>query len=116
MFFKIMSSWHEIWEKKPDDETATSTLSLLLSADGYDTLAAITPKAWTEHVHHIASRASLRESDSVYDVGCGAGAFLWPFHEKGQLLLWFVDWSESRYGGARLYSATTKLLVVCLQQ
>jgi ubiquinone/menaquinone biosynthesis C-methylase UbiE len=79
-----MSSWHEIWEKKPDDETATSTLSSLLSADGYDTLAAITPKAWTEHVHRIASRTALRESDSVFDVGCGAGAFLWPFREKGQ--------------------------------
>jgi SAM-dependent methyltransferase len=95
-----MSSWQEIWEKKPDDETATSTLSLLLSADGYDTLAAITPKAWTEHVHRIASRTALRESDSVFDVGCGAGAFLWPFREKGQRV-GGLDYSSRQIARAR---------------
>jgi SAM-dependent methyltransferase len=95
-----MNSWHEIWEKKPDDETATSTLSLLLSADGYDTLAAITPKAWTEHVDRIASRADLRESDSVFDVGCGAGAFLWPFRAKGQRV-GGLDYSLRQIGRAR---------------
>ena len=95
-----MSNWHEIWEKKRDDETATSTLSMLLSADGYDTLAAITPTAWTEHIHRIASRISLRTGDSVFDVGCGAGAFLWPFREKGHRV-GGLDYSSRQIDRAR---------------
>jgi trans-aconitate methyltransferase len=78
-----VSNWREIWEGKQVDETAPSTLSALLSADGYDNFAQVTPTAWTEHVHRIASRLFLRGNDSVFDVGCGAGAFLWPLREKG---------------------------------
>jgi trans-aconitate methyltransferase len=95
-----MSKWQEIWEKKPDDQTATSTLAMLLSANGYDTLGAVTPTAWTGHVHRIASRVALQDSESVFDVGCGAGAFLWPFHERGHRV-GGLDYSSRQIARAR---------------
>jgi SAM-dependent methyltransferase len=95
-----VSSWQHIWEEKPDDATAISTLSMLLSADGYDTLAAVTPTAWTEHVHRIASKLALRAGDSVFDVGCGAGAFLWPLRERGHPV-GGLDYSSRQIARAR---------------
>src|SRR5271154_1679027 len=78
-----MNNWRKIWEKKSDDECAPSTLTQLLHADGYDAFGAITPTAWTEYVRRISSRLVLRAGDSIFDLGCGAGAFLWPLREKG---------------------------------
>jgi trans-aconitate methyltransferase len=78
-----MNNWQIIWERKTENATASSILSRLLAVDGYDTLGAVTPEAWTHYVSQIAAKLNLQTGESVFDVGCGAGAFLWPLWQKG---------------------------------
>jgi trans-aconitate methyltransferase len=78
-----MNNWQTIWEKKTENAAASSILSRLLAIDGYDTLGAVTPEAWTHYVGQIAVKLNLQAGESVFDVGCGAGAFLWPLWQNG---------------------------------
>jgi SAM-dependent methyltransferase len=56
----------------------------LLTADGFDTAFGRVPEhEWTGYVMDWALRLGISSSHTVYEVGCGAGAFLYPLYQKG---------------------------------
>lgn len=56
----------------------------MLAADGFDTgFGSITEDAWTDFVRRTCNRLELRPGDSLFEVGCGSGAFLYPAFVAG---------------------------------
>ena len=95
-----MPDWQQIWgRRRVGDETLA--LSHLLLADGFDTVfGALSIDAWSAFVARICKSMRLSTGDSLFDVGCGSGAFLYPPHQNG-ITVGGVDYSESQIEVAR---------------
>lgn len=83
-------NWKEIWENRSianTNETLQSfdeNLERLLSIDGFDSgTGKITAPALRKFVSKLNSNLKIEKGDSIYEVGCGAGAFLYPFYKNG---------------------------------
>ncbi len=76
-----MDKWREIWGKRRLAE-GSSILERILKTNGYDSGAGKVDEAnWRKFIHSISALMDIDEKDSIYDVGCGCGAFLFPFYE-----------------------------------
>lgn len=68
--------WKTIWESRQRVDQSTS-LEALIRLDGFDSGASqITPTGWQQYADLIAAHLGIKADHSVYEVGCGAGAFL----------------------------------------
>lgn len=75
------NKWHQIWSRR---STSAMTLDLkdLIALDGFDSGAGkIEVGAWRDYVRIISNKLNLKTGDSVYEVGCGCGAFLYALRE-----------------------------------
>lgn len=55
-----------------------------MAADGMDTgFCGVTDDAWREFVRRVSSTLEIAPGASVFEVGCGAGAFLYELYETG---------------------------------
>jgi trans-aconitate methyltransferase len=80
-------TWDEIWERRQLDRGSRSTLSALIAADGFDTPTARLSEAdWSRAIDGIVDRIELSASGSVFEVGCGAGAFLYVLYTRGYIV------------------------------
>ncbi|MEV6258574.1 class I SAM-dependent methyltransferase [Nocardia sp. NPDC051929] len=78
------AAWKRIWDNRHLDPAAGSTLAQLMAADGLDSaFSGMQPSAWTSFVQRTAKRLNLAPGMSVFDVGCGAGAFLYDLDIMG---------------------------------
>ena len=79
------NNWKTIWNRRSLDPAAPATLGALLAADGYASpFAGITDEAiWRGFVTRCGEALGVAPGDTVFEVGCGAGAFLHPFFEGG---------------------------------
>lgn len=88
--------WRKVWERKAKSISASVTLANLLAADGFDTGTGIFPvNSWLEFVSRIMRRFNLKSGDRVLEVGCGAGAFLFPLYTRG-IDVYGVDYSDNQ--------------------
>jgi trans-aconitate methyltransferase len=66
------------------DPAYGSVLAQLLAADGFDQpFGRIGDEAWREHVRRTAAKIGIVPGSSVFDVGCGAGAYLFELYRQG---------------------------------
>lgn len=79
----MSNNWHTVWNKKSVLDAKPSVLENLIAADGFDIFGGIEQSGWLNHVRRIGARLGITEGASLYEVGCGAGAFLYPFHAAG---------------------------------
>lgn len=76
-------TWQEIWAKRALDKSR-SKLAALMAADGLDTgFGSVSEEAWRDFVRRTAKHLDLKRGESIYEVGCGAGAFLLELAEAG---------------------------------
>jgi SAM-dependent methyltransferase len=54
-----------------------------LMAHGCDGLAAVAESAWVDYIAHVRARLGITAAASIFEVGCGAGAFLYPLYQSG---------------------------------
>ena len=95
-----MSDWKTIWNKRAWHGT-DATLAELIAADGFDHGAGkIDVAAWEQYAQLVAGWMKLAPGDSLFDVGCGAGAFVYPFFRSGHRV-GGIDYSENLVAGAR---------------
>src|SRR5262245_64013945 len=93
-------SWHAIWRHKGTephtlDGSAEDILRTLLKLDGYDSkTASMSLDDWHHQLAYIADTLALRSTDTVYEVGCGAGAVLYSLQPKCKVG-GGLDYSES---------------------
>jgi trans-aconitate methyltransferase len=95
-----IQTWEHIWEARTLDATEPSELRRLLAADGFEGLGAVDESAWREYVARIGEALGIVPGDSLYDVGCGAGAFLYPWRDAG-IRLGGLERSNTLAGFAR---------------
>ncbi len=78
-----MDKWKEIWNKRTYSHEVT-VLAGLIAADGFDLGAGrITVSAWEQYGELVAQRLAIKSTESLFEVGCGSGAFLYPFFSSG---------------------------------
>jgi SAM-dependent methyltransferase len=78
-------SWKQVWAERTLDPGRLSPLSKLMAADGLDTkFGAVSEESWCEFVRATAKSAGIGANDTIFEVGCGAGAWLYDFYERGQ--------------------------------
>jgi len=80
-----INNWHRIWSNRVLQETSeNNVLQQLISIDGFDSpLGLMSEGDWKEYVTLFATRSGIVNGDSIFEVGCGAGAFLYPFYKTG---------------------------------
>ncbi len=77
-----MANWRQVWSARglpePAPGVSVEPLKMALRLDGYDTAMAkgLTPDAMRDLAAEWGNRVAFDPGDSVYEVGCGAGAFL----------------------------------------
>jgi len=78
-------SWSQIWsERAVADLSQPSVLSTLLRANGYDNAQSrFSEQAWRSYILGWAARLGVDSGDTVFEVGCGAGAVLYVLAEAG---------------------------------
>jgi SAM-dependent methyltransferase len=74
-------SWTTVWAARRLG--AGRPLTQLMAADGFDGMAAVEEAAWVEYIAHVRARLGITAPASVFEVGCGAGAFLYPLYQSG---------------------------------
>jgi SAM-dependent methyltransferase len=81
-----MNRWKEIWDNRTIVD-AGSTLEKLLAADGYDSaFGHMDIDAFMSFIDTLRTELDIRRNDSIFEVGCGAGAVLYPFYRQGHVV------------------------------
>lgn len=79
-----MNNWQDIWNRREVQAKDRPMLQDLIRLDGFDSGAgAISLEAWQAYVARRAGDMGLKVDWSVFEIGCGAGAFLLPLRERG---------------------------------
>ena len=94
-----MNNWHEIWGKRTVSAGKTACsypLGELIKLDGFDTpLGLMSEKDWRDYYYHsFRDRYKIGGSESVFEIGCGAGALLYLFNEEN-CAIGGLDYSEN---------------------
>lgn len=102
-----MNSWKVIWNnRQPARRYDLVDLIKLNGFDGDGT--SFTPTSWLQYIASFQRIIPINPSDSVFEFGCGCGAFLLPFYEKGHEV-GGVDYSEILISVARTNMANVEL-------
>lgn len=77
-------TWHEIWRQRRVEIPGQPVLADLLAADGYDNpFGYITERAWRAMVRRWIAALGIKPGMTVFEIGCGSGAFLHEFARLG---------------------------------
>lgn len=77
-------TWKAVWEARQLDASRSSPLAQLLAADGMDTgFGSVGEQAWSRYVVETARTIGIEPGCSVFEVGCGAGAWLYELDCMG---------------------------------
>lgn len=77
-------TWKEVWDARRLDPSRPSVLSRLLAADGMDTgFGSVDERSWRRYVLDTAAAVGIEPPSSVFEVGCGAGAWLYELDRLG---------------------------------
>ena len=89
-----MDKWKEIWNK--EERVNKIVLETLIKADGFDSGAgSFSVDDWNEYTQQAFIKLDIKENESIFDVGCGSGAFVFPLYLK-----------NNKVGGGRLFYGT----------
>lgn len=104
-----MPTWREVWNARGlsghEGDATSEPLEVALRLDGYDTAMAngLTPKSMRDLSVAWGKRVALTPGDSMYEVGCGSGAFLAAATEvHGISRLGGSDYSQSLITSGRM--------------
>lgn len=78
----MANNWSNIWESRIENPVKM-THNQLLEANGYDNdRSRIYTWSLGFALNYYSNLWYLRDGDSIYEVGCGAGAMLYPYHQE----------------------------------
>lgn len=93
--------WKNIWEKRMLNSDYEDVLTELIRLDGFDgKTGKIEQEAWLKYIEYIQEYIGIKENDSIFEIGCGSGAFLYPFYTQGHKV-GGLDYSESLITAAK---------------
>ena len=115
---KKITTWYDIWLKKGSatkvDKKDTRKLLDLIKFDGFDSGGGVmTESFWLALIESVCKKINFKNGSNLIEIGCGAGAFLYPFYNRGTLNITGVDYSESLLKIAR--EAMPKAHFICAE-
>jgi trans-aconitate methyltransferase len=76
-----MNQWKKIWNK--DERIHQIILETLIKADGFDSGAgSFSVEDWIDYTDELYDKLDIKNKDSIYDIGCGSGAFIYHLYLK----------------------------------
>jgi SAM-dependent methyltransferase len=76
--------WQGIWSARRVERSGAAGLEALMEADGFRTgFGVVEPSAWTGFIESLMARLDIRPGEAVFELGCGAGALLYPLWQRG---------------------------------
>lgn len=98
----MSQSWQSVWGGRKRLSAEEMTLERLMACDGFgpEDVGAITVDTYVDYVHYVTGRLGLTPGDSVYEVGCGSGAFLYPLYHEGYEVAG-TDYADVQIANAR---------------
>jgi len=89
------AGWKYVWENRQINKEYDDLLTKLIRLDGFDRSGSIISKEdWLDYCSLIAKKCDIENTDSIFEVGCGAGALLYPFYVAGYKIAG-LDYSQS---------------------
>ena len=77
-------NWEKIWSNKAQNIVKNLDIKELLKLNGHDSInGTIKEQDWLRYQKWIYKKLDLKANDSIFEVGCGCGAFLIYFSNKG---------------------------------
>jgi len=94
--------WFGIWNSRGGDSAADLSLEKLIILNGFDSGSiAIGAAEWRENARRVAALLGIQTGDSIFEVGCGSGAFLFALKEVIQCEVAGADYSAGLIAAAR---------------
>lgn len=80
-----MNKWKKMWNQ--ESRIDEIILGCLINADGFhgDT-GCFSVGEWSEYTNMLYKKIGIQEHHSVFDVGCGSGAFIYPLNSQGHFV------------------------------
>ena len=102
-----MNSWKDIWSNRQPGRCYD--LADLIKLNGFDSNGtAFNAHNWIEYVESFKAMIPIKPYDSVFEFGCGCGAFLKPLYDNGHDV-GGVDYSEVLISVAKVSMANAEL-------
>ena len=83
---EYVNNWHRVWSHRRSSASISiqDPLQQLIALNGFDSpLGAMSANDWKKYLGIFVERCGLAEADSIFEVGCGSGAFLYPLLMSG---------------------------------
>jgi trans-aconitate methyltransferase len=81
------NNWKKIWENREVEIPDEVNLDQLIRINGFDSGAGkIESKDWNIYVKEVVTKIGIKDNESLYEVGCGSGAFLYAITQNLQNL------------------------------
>ncbi len=81
-----MKAWKNIWENR-EVTNDHLTLNELIKVDGFDSgFGTLQENDWIQYIRSINDILNIQSTDSIYEIGCGSGALLYPFYKNGHIV------------------------------
>ena len=94
--------WQHIWEKRSLQPQHAISLDTLIALDGFDSGAGkISLPDWQEYTRRISDKLGMQPGHSVFEVGCGAGAFLYALRQQHTLTVGGLDYAAGLIDAAQ---------------
>ena len=90
-------SWQAVWQRKGqlNKQPTQTTLHDLIKISGFDSGAGqMSDAMWRRYVSQIQKRLNIMPATTICEVGCGAGAFLYPLYQQG---IFVTGWITQRH-------------------
>ncbi len=107
---KRSKKWLSVWNKKGRN-LKSKKIQDLLNANGHDSfMGSINKKYWLKYIKHKIKSIKLKKKQNILEYGCGSGAFLSYFYNKG-FNLFGIDYSKSQIKKSREYFPKIKFKI-----
>jgi trans-aconitate methyltransferase len=88
------NNWKSVWQSRSTNKEITD-LSELIKLNGWDSpTGEFSVDNWLAYVEHISSCVGIQTGDTIFEIGCGSGAFLYPLYQRGNQISG-ADYSEA---------------------
>ena len=98
----MTQNWKEVWNRRTASGEGLD-LDVLLKLDGFDTVVSrVEVSDWLTYAEIIAEKLGIYDGATMFEVGCGAGALLYAFHERYSLSVGGIDFATGLITAAKM--------------
>jgi SAM-dependent methyltransferase len=88
------NNWRSVWQSRATNKKIND-LSELIKLNGWDSpTGEFGINKWLAYTEHVSRHIGIQEGDTIFEIGCGSGAFLYPFYRQRHEIAG-IDYSEA---------------------